>query len=97
MGREFLRHVERCRVLLFLVDVTDPDPLGSYETVRNEILRYDTRLLEKPCLLAFTKCDLLGGGIDTILPDMPGKSLSISAVGRQGLDELVGALINALG
>ena len=62
MGKEFLRHVERCRVLLYLVDVTSPDPVDAYRMLRNELLRYDPVLLERPSVLVLTKCDLIENG-----------------------------------
>lgn len=95
MGKEFLRHIERCRVLLFLVDVTSPDPEKSYATLRNEILRYDPMLLERPSILALTKCDLIKGGAEGIDPDflnIHSKVFPISSVSREGLKTLLAAL-----
>jgi GTP-binding protein len=100
MGKEFLRHIERCRVLLFLVDVTSADPCRSYATLRNELLRYDPVLLEKPSVLALTKCDLVEGGttgIDRKLLGIHGKVFPISAVTGEGVAPLLGALKDAIG
>ncbi len=83
MGKEFLRHVERCRVLLYLVDVTLRDPATSYATLRNELLRYDPMLLEKPSVLALTKCDLIEGGTRGVDPGLLG-------IHSQGLSDFGG-------
>jgi len=95
MGKEFLRHIERCRALLYLVDVTRSDPSASYLTLRNELLRYDPRLLEKPSILALTKCDVLENGIEGVDPELlkiHSKVYPISSVTGEGLGALLGAL-----
>jgi GTP-binding protein len=100
MGKEFLRHIERCRVLLFLVDVTAPDPAASYATLRNELLRYDPVLLDKPSVLALTKCDLVEGGasgVDEKLLEIQAKVFPISAVSGEGVASLIAGLREALG
>ena len=58
LGHRFLRHVERSRVILFVVDAAAPDPVASYELIRDELDQYDPSLLEKPALLAANKMDL---------------------------------------
>jgi GTP-binding protein len=95
MGKEFLRHIERCRVLLYLIDVSLPDPVASYRTLRNELLKYDPVLLERPSILVLTKCDLLENGIsgvDEALFGIHSRVIPISAVSRAGLGPLVGEL-----
>jgi GTP-binding protein len=93
MGKEFLRHIERCRVLVFLVDVSSEDPELSYRTIRNEILHYDPLLLEKPSILAITKCDLVPGGeVDSSLLELHSRTVCISAVSKLNLDALIGAM-----
>ncbi|HKW13763.1 MAG TPA: GTPase, partial [Candidatus Krumholzibacteria bacterium] len=91
MGKEFLRHVERCRVLLYMIDVMNPNPEESYHMLRNEIMRYDPVLLERRSILVLTKCDQLEGGVhgvDPALFQLHDPTVAISAVGRQGLDDL---------
>jgi len=92
MGKEFLRHVERCRVLLFMIDVMNPDPAESYHMLRNELMRYDPVLLERRSILVLTKCDALPGGVkgvDPALLRLHEPTIAISAVSRQGLDDLM--------
>jgi GTP-binding protein len=100
MGKDFLRHVERCRVLLFLVDVTQPDPAESYATLRNELLRYDPMLLERPSVLALTKCDLIEGGIEGVdreLLKIHSRVVPISSISREGLNPLLAKLKETMG
>ncbi|MDA7948488.1 MAG: GTPase ObgE [Hyphomicrobiaceae bacterium] len=57
IGDRFLGHVERCRALLHLIDVTSEDVVGDYETVRGELEAYGSGLETKGELVALTKCD----------------------------------------
>ncbi len=59
LGDRFLGHVERCSVLLHLVDGTAEDPAASYRTVRRELAAYGHGLAEKPEVVALSKCDAL--------------------------------------
>ncbi|HEX8026412.1 MAG TPA: Obg family GTPase CgtA, partial [Candidatus Limnocylindrales bacterium] len=57
LGHAFLRHVERTRVLVHVVDGSTPDPERDYAVVRGELEAHDPALLEKPTLVAFNKLD----------------------------------------
>ncbi len=59
IGDRFLGHIERCRVLLHLIDVTEEDPVEAYEIVRTELEAYGAGLEEKIELVALSKCDAL--------------------------------------
>jgi GTP-binding protein len=59
LGDRFLGHVERCRVLIHLVDGTADDVGAAYRTVRHELGAYDPRLLERPELVCLNKADAL--------------------------------------
>jgi GTP-binding protein len=99
MGKEFLRHVERCRVLLYMIDVMNPDPEESYHMLRNEIMRYDPVLLERKSILVLTKCDALPDGVrgvDPALLKLHDPTVAISSVGRQGLDTLLREVMKLL-
>jgi GTP-binding protein len=58
LGHAFLRHVERTRVLLHIVDGAARDPEWDYEVIRDELEAHDPALLEKPTLVVFNKLDL---------------------------------------
>ena len=57
LGHRFLGHVERCRVLLHLIDATEEDVVASYKTIRNELEAYDEGLAAKPEIIALNKMD----------------------------------------
>ncbi|HFB2048280.1 MAG: GTPase ObgE [Hyphomicrobiaceae bacterium] len=59
LGTRFLGHVERCRVLLHLLDVTSADVLDAYYTIRAELKAYDTDLVNKKEILILSKCDTI--------------------------------------
>jgi len=59
LGDRFLGHIERCRVLLHLVDATEEDPVGNWRKVRAELEAYGHGLAEKPEFIALNKCDAL--------------------------------------
>ncbi len=57
IGDRFLGHIERCAVILHLVDVLEEEPVKAYETVRSELAAYGAGLPDKPEILALNKCD----------------------------------------
>jgi GTP-binding protein len=57
LGHAFLRHVERTRILVHIVDGSDRDPEWSYNVIRDELGAHDPKLLVKPTLVAFNKMD----------------------------------------
>ena len=57
LGDRFLGHVERCRVLLHLIDATGDDPAAAYRTIRNELSQYGHGITEKPEIVALSKVD----------------------------------------
>ena len=57
IGHRFLGHVERCLVLLHLIDATNADPLKSWRTIRSELSAYSDDLSKKPEIIALSKCD----------------------------------------
>jgi GTP-binding protein len=59
LGDRFLGHVERCRVLIHLVDGTEEDVAAAYRTIRGELSAYSPLLAEKPELVALNKCDAI--------------------------------------
>ena len=59
LGDRFLGHVERCAVLLHLVDGTEEDPAAAYRTIRGELKAYGEGLEEKPEIVVLSKCDAL--------------------------------------
>ena len=59
LGIQFLKHIERCKSLLHLIDITNLDLNDSYEQVKNELENYSSKLLEKKELVVLNKIDLV--------------------------------------
>jgi len=58
LGHQFLRHVSRTRLLLFVLDLAAEDPMRAYGVLREELRAYDPALAERPCAVALNKMDL---------------------------------------
>jgi len=89
LGLQFLRHIERTRLLAFLIPIDAEDWQAEYDQLRNEVEQYSEELAAKPHCVVFTKMDLLGDDEPPPIeaPDAFGV-FAISAAGRTGLDEL---------
>lgn len=101
LGHQFLRHVERTRVLLGLVDGAAADPLGEWGAVVDELRLHDSRLVERPLRLVVTKFDLpevrdLWPALRASLRAEGNEPLAISAHDGTGLDDLRRELAAAL-
>jgi len=59
LGDKFLRHIERCKALLHLIDITEKDLIGIYKKIKLELSSYDKNLLKKKEIIFFNKSDLL--------------------------------------
>jgi len=59
LGDKFLRHIERCKTLIHLIDISEEDVLENYLKVRNELSKYDKRILKKEEVVVFNKIDLI--------------------------------------
>ena len=95
LGIQFLRHIERSKVLVFLIDCTRENPREDYLTLLNELKLFKKELLRKPRIAVFTKTDLLdAGGMKALSKLRFGTTpvLLISAVTGAGVSELVRAM-----
>ena len=102
LGDKFLGHVERCRVLLHLVDATEEDVAEAYRTVRRELRAYGGELASKKELVALSKCDALDEAAiaekaEALKKAAKKKPLVISAVAGIGMKEALFALTTAIG
>jgi GTPase len=59
LGTKFLGHVERCAILLHLIDVTGDDPVAAYRVIRKEVKDYGPEISDKPEIIAFNKIDAI--------------------------------------
>jgi GTP-binding protein len=101
LGIKFLKHVERTKVLLFVLDVSgfaETPAMEAFDVLRKEIEEFGHGLKEKKFLVAINKVDLdpdkeaINKFIKEIDKDLSGRVYPISAATREGLDELVAAL-----
>ena len=103
LGIRFLRHIERTRILIHLVDasVIDPqNPLANYETINRELACYNPLLTEKPQILVLNKMDIPGTEhipeiIQKAVTDRP--VMMISAAARKGIEALKLKIVEYLG
>jgi len=105
LGDEFLRHVERTRVLVHLVEVRPharQTPAEAYRTIRGELAAYSPRLAAKPEIVVLTKADLLAGEPDgaalrsEFSREVERPVLAISSATGEGLARLVKAILDLL-
>jgi GTPase len=101
LGHEFLRHVERTRVIIHLVEpfpTDDSDPLQNYRTIRRELELYSPALAAKPEFVAVSKSELTGSDEvrDRVARELGVEVESISAVTGQGLAKLMAKVIAKL-
>ncbi len=94
LGHDFLRHIERTRLLLHLIDATADDPIANYQTIQQELHAYGRGLAERPQILALNKVDAADPEtIDAVATQLSQLSqvpvFQISAVAQIGLDALL--------
>ena len=105
LGDQFLRHIQRTYLLLFLIDIATPDPLEAYKTLRSELYLYDSFMDKKPHLIVISKTDTYSPeDLKQKLTEIKAsfkkeykeEIVAISAVSKVGLDELKYKIYNIL-
>jgi GTP-binding protein len=101
IGDRFLGHVERCQVLLHLVDANDEDVATSYRIVRDELDAYGEGLADKPVVVALNKIDTLDQelieALSAELAEASGKKVyPLSAAGEIGIEPVLDALLDRI-
>ena len=105
LGHDFLRHIDRCRLLVHLVDVSgseDRDPVEDFEKINQELQQYSPELAKRPMLVAANKVDLLPEGSDNLerlrsyVTEKGYEFFEISAAAHQGTRALVLAIAEKL-
>ncbi len=96
LGHDFLRHIERCRALVHVVDVSAEDPLGDFRLINRELSAHLPELPERPMLVAGTKTDLADGAKVSALSEefarMGYRFFPVCAPAGKGTGELMAAL-----
>ncbi len=101
IGDRFLGHVERCRVLLHLVDATEPDPVASYRIIRGELRAYGHGLRDMPEVVALSKVDAvlpeeLAEKAEALRKAARRKPLLVSAASGAGVQEALRRLVRTM-
>ena len=103
LGHDFLRHVERTRMLVHVIDIASidgRDPYQDYLTINDELKKFNTKLAELPQIVALNKCDLLQDDepIKTFKSkiDKDVKVVEISAINRKNIELLIREIYNLL-
>ena len=96
LGHDFLRHIERTRLLVHLIDASAENPARDFETIQNELLGYGRGLGDRPQILVLNKIDVLAGEEEKVAdiaaalqPRAAFPVLQVSAVAQIGLEELL--------
>lgn len=96
LGDEFLRHVERTKVLVHLIDAYTEDVAAAYQTIQKELAEYKVNLTARPQVVALTKTegldqDIINDQLAKLQPSVPAETplMAISAQSKQGLKELL--------
>ncbi|MFK4003590.1 GTPase ObgE [Qipengyuania sp. NPDC077563] len=101
IGDRFLGHIERCRVLIHLIDIAGQDPAEAYNTVNAELDAYGEGLADKPQLVALNKLDLADAELgkafaDELLAAGAEKVFNISGATGEGMEELLDGVLSYL-
>ena len=93
LGHQFLKHIERTKLLLFLIDTADDNPLENYKLLKKELLNYNPDLDKRKYVILRTKIDTK---IDNDLWSEIDDYLEISSVSKEGIPELIQHIGNLL-
>ncbi len=102
LGIQFLRHVERTRILVHLIDVSDvdsDDPLSAYRTINHELSAHSDLLAQKPQIIVLNKIDIEDSKAAAALFEsaLPAKEVfAISAKEKQGIERLLSKIVQLL-
>lgn len=104
LGDEFLRHVDRCRLLIHVVDVSGSEgrnPTDDFEAINSELAQYSAELATRPQIVAANKCDISADGdildnFEKYMKDKGHKLFKISAATHQGVKGLMDAVAEQL-
>ena len=99
LGIKFLKHIERCKTLLHLIDITEENLVKSYKQVRNELKKYSKDLLKKEELVVFNKVDLItkdqiNKKISIFKKKVDKNVLSMSTIDKKTVSNIKSKLIN---
>ena len=99
LGIKFLKHIERCKVLLHLIDITENDVIKSYLQVRHEMEKYSSELLKKEEIIVFNKIDLIDKvkideKLGSFVKTLKKSTLTISTLDKKSISDIKSKLLN---
>jgi len=99
LGIKFLKHIERCKTLLHLIDISEDDLISSYKQVRNELKNYGKELIKKKEIIVFNKIDLIEKNdlqkkINEFEIKIKKKTLNMSTIESRSVAKIKSKLIN---
>ena len=99
LGDKFLRHIERCKNILHLIDITNDNLLENYSKVRKELFKYSNKLTKKKEIIVFNKTDMISEDeinkkIDIFNKKIKKKIYTISAIKHKGLTAIKKVLVS---
>ena len=99
LGIKFLKHIERCKTLLHLIDITENDLVNSYNQVKNELKKYSKELIKKEEIIVFNKIDLIKEDeiqekLNKFKKEINKKVLKISTLDKKTLSDIKSKLVS---
>ena len=99
LGDKFLRHIERCKSILHLIDITNDNLLENYSKVRKELFKYGNKLVKKREMIVFNKIDMIdkeeiNRKIDVFKKKIKKEIFTISALKHKGLKTIKRVLVS---
>tara|TARA_A100001015_G_C14361176_1_gene470600 strand:- start:72 stop:518 length:447 start_codon:yes stop_codon:yes gene_type:complete len=97
LGHQFLKHIERNRILLFLIDILEPNPQDIFDKLSNELSSFNKTLMDKPKLVVRTKRDTIDKAKNLEnWKNFSEEYIDVSSVSNSGLDILKDRLVSFL-
>ena len=101
LGDKFLRHIERCKILIHLIDLTDKNVLQNYLKIRSELSKYSSKLLKKKEIIVFNKVDVVNKNeieekINIFKKKIKKKFYKISVVQNKGLISIKKLMVDSV-
>jgi len=93
LGHQFLRHIQRTGLLIYVIDVNEIDIMGTFEVLKQELENFDPHLVTRPYLTVITKIDTVSeSDLKDVSKNLPDEYIPLSAVSRQGAREFIEAI-----
>lgn len=91
LGLSFLRHIERCRILLYVLDLAHPEPWTQMRSLQYELSQFDGNLTQRPHIVVANKIDLPEAGktLANLRQEVGGKIIAVSALTGENAEELI--------